>query len=30
MINGKPRVRDGKKDNKPVYVALSTYKKKYS
>ena len=30
MINGKPKVRDGKKDNKYVYIALSTYKKKYS
>jgi len=29
MINGKPKVRDGKKNNKINYIALSTYKKKY-
>lgn len=29
MINGKPKVRDGKKDNKIIYIAISTYKKKY-
>jgi hypothetical protein len=29
IINGKPKVRDGKKNNKIHYIALSTYKKKY-
>ncbi len=31
MINGKPKVRDGKNKKKEInYVSLSTYKKKYS
>jgi hypothetical protein len=29
IINGKPKVRDGKKNNKINYISLSTYKKKY-
>ena len=30
MIKGKPKVRDGKINNKINYISLSSYKKKYS